>query len=152
MDTKAILVRVSADLETARAELHVAEEKVARLEAMHDGLQLAMAEYEASSDAQDATSGEPDKLGETAEDVQKVAGQGLPGLTDRHVRNEVSHADLSLAALRAIGRPASTNEIRDRMVNAGYLRSREQVRGALSWLLKTGRVKRVAPGTWALAA
>jgi hypothetical protein len=152
MDTKAILARVTADLEVATAELQVAQEKVDRLRVIFDGLQLAVEEYETPPTAQQTTA-------QTQEDTAENSGRrdeelhrsSLPGVPDRSAKGEaVSQVDLAIAALTALRRPASTHEVQEKIAAAGYDRSHDQVRGALTWLLKTRRVERVAPGTWTL--
>lgn len=151
-DTKAVLARVTADLEVATAELQVAQEKVNRLRVIFEGLQLAVEEYETPPTAHQTTAQKQEDSPESSDRRdEELHRPSLPGIPDGSGEGEaVSQVDLAIAALTALRRPASTHEVQEKIAAAGYDRSHEQVRGALTWLLKTHRVVRVAPGTWTL--
>jgi hypothetical protein len=156
MQIQAGLTQVKARLDDAMAELEAAQEKVRRLEVMRDGLELAVTEFE-SFPAQDETADgdrEPAEA-ETRHAVEPVGHepveqprQSLRGIADG-LTGEVTNTALAEASVTALDRVAMTNEIRARMSAAGYDRSYEQVRGALTWLAKQGRVRHVGAGAWA---
>ena len=154
MEIQAGLTRVLARLEEARAELQAAQERVHRLEVMRDGLQFAVDEFEMAQAADETAMREQEReladAVNTASAASEPAGHGLPGIPDSPAPGAVTQADLVLAALTALDGPATTKEVRQRLVAAGYDRSYEQVRGALKWLKESDRVGWVGPGTWAL--
>jgi hypothetical protein len=77
--------------------------------------------------------------------------QNLPGIPEPSKRGvKPSQTDLAFAALHTLARPSLTQEVRERIMAAGYGLSQDQVRNALTWLLRSERVARVAPGTWAI--
>jgi hypothetical protein len=68
-----------------------------------------------------------------------------------------SIVNFSFGALRYLARPASTQEVRETIAevggkefNQGKDFNQEQVRSALSWLMKSERIVRVSPGTWVI--
>jgi hypothetical protein len=151
MDMRAGLARVTAELTIAEADLRSVQERVDRLRTIREGLLLAVETYEKPLAD---TGGALDQLSvdvDPAQSAEKPTRQDLPGIPAPSTRRRApSQTDLSLAALRVLGGPASTREIRDRIIAAGYKHKPEQIRSALTWLLTKERVERVAPGTWAL--
>jgi hypothetical protein len=61
-----------------------------------------------------------------------------------------SQSELALTALRALGGQAATHEIREKIVASGYTYTHEQIRSALTYLMRTQRIRRPSPGMWTL--
>jgi hypothetical protein len=149
MDIKAVLARAAAELEEAEVQAAAIQARVQDLRAMRDGLQLAMDKYDPADGSISATS----QVGEIA-----VAGDGEDGgvqlplgiPTPDSVAGERSQSDLAMDVVSALARPTETVEVRNLLKAAGWNYSQEQVRSALTYLLRTERIIRVAPGTWAL--
>jgi hypothetical protein len=141
MDMEAVLERVLAEFAEATAELEAAQEKVRRLQVMRDGLETAIAEFGGREDAMVAT---PEG---NAADLVAI----LPGIPQPPESGEtLPIVELAKAAMTGLGREAGTNEILERMAAGGYSRTYEQVRGALSWMKKQGKIEHTGPGMWVL--
>lgn len=152
MDMRAALARATAELASAENDLHLAQERVDRLRTIQAGLELAVETYEHPLADHGAAVDQLNVRVEPTQTGQEPARQNLPGISAPSKRGpKPSHTDLAFAALKALQRPAATHEVRERDGAAGYPLSQNQVRNALTWLLRSGRVIRVAPGTWAIA-
>jgi hypothetical protein len=158
LDLKAAHARALTDLEEAEEALVTAQQHVSELRSMVDALERAMQLYEppvlvaeGSTDAKAlARSGETSAAHVTANERLHIADILTPG-------EARSIVNLSFGALRYLARPASTQEVRETIAKAGGKEFnggkdfiQEQVRSALAWLMKSERVVRVAPGTWAI--
>lgn len=159
MDVKAALARAKAELDQARAQFEAAQAKMTRLEAMRDGLQIALEEYDQPEveghEAESADSygrAEPEGGPSETDEPREPTLDRLPGIPDPPARDGTpSQVDLAWVALNALGSTAKTNQVKARVAAAGYEFRYDQIRGALSWLEHQGRVARTAPGTWAVA-
>lgn len=133
MDVDELIKRASADLEEAEAQLRAAEGRVAELRTIRDGLRFAVQRY-------GDTKAAPVAAPEPAAAVRSAA-------TD-----EVSQTGLVFNALASIGRPAKTKEVHTKVLTAGRDYTFEQVRGALGYLLRKKRIKRVGTALWEIPA
>jgi hypothetical protein len=162
VDLKAAHARALADLEDAmRAEraaenvLVLAREHASEMRSLAEALDRAMTLY--------------DKPAETVEGVSDSAvmreavyapASAKPASAENGFRllydgQEPSITNLSHNMVQQFARPASTEEVRlaiakagGKKYNAGEDFNQDQVRNALQWLMKSGRVERVSPGTW----
>jgi hypothetical protein len=150
MDLEEALQRASVELEEAEAQLRATEARVKELQTIRDGLRFALARYgkrlvhdsdQIVGREQEMVAGKP---GQDAE-MESPRVQGVP------LASQVegsSQADRTFGALRELGGKAATHEVRGKLVAAGYSYSQEQVRSALTYLMRMDRIKRIAPGMW----
>ncbi len=152
MDVRAALARATAELANAEADLRSAQERADRLRTIRAGLELAVETYERPSEDTGTGVDQMRVRADPAQPAEKAVRYDLPGIpAPSPRRKQPSYTDLTRAALSDLAGPASTREISDRIVAAGYNKHKpEQIRNALTWLLTKERVKRVAPGTWVL--
>lgn len=162
MDLKAAHARALAELEQAEAQYRAAQERVRKLEAARDGLEVAIEMYD-SGEASDhlSVSTEPDEPSADSAGAhgclfdqdrdRKASLRRLPGIPDPPaVDGKPTQVEIAFAAVDESGKAITTNGVRDRLSAAGYVLKYDQVRGALSWLEKQDRILRVGPGVWAL--
>ena len=130
-----MLRRATADLERSEQEyrqmqqrLEDSRSRVEELRAMRDGARKLVERYG------------DDKSADEGSDLGELARLG--------VITEVSQTDLCEKELRELGRPATTREMHERLIAAGYTFDFEQVRSALGYLKRKNRVERVGPATW----
>ena len=164
LDLKAAYARALADVEEADAQQRKAEEALmsarlyaADLRTMVNALERAMELYEQPVLGESQEEAEPPTRTRGTSTTNVAVNKSL-SIQDILESGEVpSIVNLSYGGLRHLGRPASTQEVREtiaeiggRDFNDGKDFNQEQVRNALQWLMKSGRVDRVAPGTWAI--
>lgn len=149
MDVRAALARAIAELAGAEAELRSAQERVDQLRTIRDGLELAVERYVSDQD------------GVAAREIERAirpscaataAGASENGSTASPLAQSESGSpmEISYDALETLSGPASTDEVHSKAVESGHPLNREQVRNALTYLRKIGRIERVAPGTWVI--
>lgn len=149
MDIKAALARAVAELEEAEAQAAAIQERVRELQAIRDGLQLAMDRYD--PEVGDRTVSSEIDGTTTASEAAAETRAPLPGIPRANSETgELSQSDLSFAVVTAVGRPVETTEVRNLLNDAGWTFTQEQVRSALTYLFRSERIIRVAQGTWAL--
>jgi hypothetical protein len=155
VDLKAAHARALADLEEGTAALQKAHERVSELRIMADALERAMQLYDPPVVVEEGRT-EAEVLGAIGTStISGTANESLR-LGDILISDEdPSITNLSFGVLRRLARPASTQEVRETIsrvggkdFNRGKDYSQDQVRSALSWLMKSERVVRVSPGTW----
>ena len=168
------LERAVSELEDAQAMLRAAQGRVRELETIRDGLQFAVARYDKQPHRDREQMGPADETDQITVDGGAgpvSAPPGDPEVADTvpsdprgadtvpsapDILGQAPHAEppsqsaLTLAALKALGGEAATHQVRGRLVAAGYTYDQEQVRNALTYLTRRNRVRRVAPGMWAL--
>jgi hypothetical protein len=157
VDTRTALARAVAELDDAEAKLQVAQARVQELRTIRDGLQLAVERYDkpltdtgAAVDRLSVDKGQPQEA-EAPRPASPGTRNAARGKRRKKGKAEARNTDLALAALKEHGSgPTSTREVLDWTTAHGHTLRYDQVRGALSWLLETGRVERVAPATWML--
>ncbi len=133
-----LIDRATADLTEAEAALAAAEGRVAELQTIRDGLKYALQRY---GQAEVAEAGKPKAdRGEAPAAAVVSTEKPLTG----------SYGDMALAVLREAGRPLSTAEVREAINARGQNLNREQVRGAVHYLVRRDRISRVGPGLWIL--
>lgn len=158
MDIRSTYARAVADLEKTEARLQEVQARVNELRAIRDGLKLALERYEKPLEDQGAAvehlSVERAQADGTA---PRRSTSRTPAKRKRRAKGKtVRQTDLALAALKELGEPASTHAVLN-SVNAtgatgptGQPFTYDQIRGALTWLLRQDKVERPAPATWAL--
>jgi hypothetical protein len=140
MDLDQMIKMAAAELEEAEAQFHAAQERVKQLETIRDGLSYAKERY-----GRQLVEPRP---GPGVDGDGDGGGDGRIGAS----RGSKSVGDLVLDTLAAFGRPASTQEIFDRLTAEGHpLRDKEQVRSAAGYLSR--RKKKIArsasnPNLW----
>ena len=148
MDVRTALARAVAELEGAEAELRSAQERVNQLRTIRDGLELAVERYVSDLDG---VAGRETERVVPSSDTGGAAGTPEHRTVSQAAQSEPeSHTEISYDALKSLSGPQSTDEVHGRVVEHGHPLNREQVRNALTYLRKTGRIIRVAPGTWAI--
>lgn len=136
MELEESLTLLCADLEAAEAELRAAQGRVTELSAARAGLEFTMRRY-----------------GKAPVGVRPTAATASPVNAGQPVTEPPSQADLCMEALRDFGRPASTQEIREKLDSAGHAYAYEQVRGALGYLhRRKKKIERVGSNLWKLPA
>jgi hypothetical protein len=129
VDVESILKKVEEDLQAAEAQLRAAQGRVDELRNVRDGLRLAVERY-----------GQPALFpGDHGRDAVRT-------IIDEWVA--MSQSEATLAALRDIGRPATTREVYERMAGAGRPENHEQVRSALNYLKRREVARRIDRGLW----
>jgi hypothetical protein len=152
VDFEEMFTRATAELDVAETKLQAAQQRVEELRTIRDGMRLAMERYGPAK---------PSPPGQDEPEGTKGASTGTKvtaGTKRRTVRRrqtgrpapEVSQTDLCIVTLTEFGRPTSTTEIRDRLLENGHSYNPEQIRSALAYLLRQNRVERVTNGVWAL--
>jgi hypothetical protein len=148
MDIKAALARAKAELDDAEAQFKAAQERMRKLEAVRDGLELAVDMYELD---EAGAEGQEDRDTTESTESGSVQLRRLPGIPDPPaVDGKPAQVDIAYAAVKERGEEIATTAVRVRAADAGYPLKYDQVRGALTWLEKQERIVRVAPGVWAL--
>lgn len=132
MDLDEMITKAAAELVEAEAQFRAAQERMKELETIRDGLTLAKKHYgsvQASGPA-----------------VRTEADTGsLPGAD-----YERSQTDLVHDALGTFNGTVQVQDIREALAALGHDLSRDQVRNALGYLLRKGRVVRPVAGQWRL--
>jgi len=153
MDLRAAHARAVADRDEAHAQVAVAEQSLAErrqkadeLDAVCAGLERAMEMYDKPPEERAPVTDRP--VAGDADVMPALAQVDLSAIL--RAGEDASHTNLAFGALRVSGRPMGTDEIAAVVHRAGYDSSHEQIRSGLTWLLKKGRVVRVAPATWAM--
>jgi hypothetical protein len=131
VDVNEIMRRVDEDLAAAEAQLRAAQGRVDELATVRDGLRLAVQRYGSVE-----SNGPWQRLTESVE-----RGTTRPF-------SEITQMEACLRILTELGRPATTQEVLDKLRSHGRPENYEQVRGALAYLLRKKRIKRVGPGLW----
>ncbi len=106
------------------------------LRAMRDGAQRLRERY-----GRDSREAEPDPI--------PVAGSLVPPERDEDA-GEKSQTDLCLELMENVRVPLATDRATELLVAEGHALSSDQVRSAFQYLMKKGKIVRVAPKTWAL--
>jgi len=134
----------------AEAQFQAAQERMRKLEAARDGLELAIDLYD-SPEAEDSEPATPVSADSAHDGTGSRIPNRLPGIPDPPAQNgKPSNVDLADAVLNESGKPTPATGVRSRINEAGYPLGYDQVRGALSWLERSGRARRTAPGVWEL--
>lgn len=145
VDLDEMLRRATADLERSEAEarliqqrLDEARARVNELRVMRDGARMLVERYGET----DAATPVPTS--------QEVGSGGKPRLDGGHapVLEDINQAELAMMMLRETGRATHTDEVYERQKAAGYPYDHEQIRSALGYLLRKGRIQRVGSATW----
>ena len=134
LDLEEMLRRANEDLERKESEFQAAQ---ARLEASR----TQMEELRAMRDG-------AQKLVERYGDAGSAAIDGAFGSADPGEASQAERAqtDRCLDVLGELGKPTNTAELHQILPDLDF----EQVRSAMGYLLRKGRVKRVGKATWAL--
>ena len=151
MDVEAIIERADEDIAAAEAQvraevgrleeanqrLREAEERLGELRQLKQGFLQAIERY--GSQASPLNTPDP----ELAQSTQNG--------TAPHPLLASTQVDAVLAALKEIGRPASTAEIYEKLKEAGRPEDAEQVRSTVGYLnRRANRLRRVSRGLWEL--
>jgi hypothetical protein len=157
MDLEVALARARAELDEAEANFRAAQERMRKLEAARDGLEIAVEMYGGGRVEeprhQDAPASGPGPA-EVAE--PRIPGSRsydrLPGIPDPP--SGTPKVELASAAIGDLlpdrSQNVGTNQIRARIAAAGYDLTYDQVHGALGWLEETHRVTHPGKGLWGL--
>jgi hypothetical protein len=139
-----LLDKVDVDLEDAHSLLRAAQGRVGELETEKAGLTLALKRYDSGLGAVDLRA----SAGTTVGDLGPAeARSGFhPELAAANAQE--SNADRTYKGLKALGRPASRLEVRDRVAAGDPEFDSEKTRNALNYLVKKGLVKRQPSGLW----
>jgi hypothetical protein len=130
VDLEAVLARIQADRAEAEAQVRAAQDRLHDLVSKEAGVQVtinAIREY-----------GESPPITPQAEQV--------PAQEPRWA--VLNNMDAAVAALTEIGHPASTREIYEELRVAGRPEGFEQVRAALGYLKRKGKIDTPSRGLW----
>jgi hypothetical protein len=136
MDVEILLPKVDADLEAAETQLRAAQGRVDELRRLKESLLYAIRTY---------------GMGQAATQVQPRArvestDAGTTGTASQW--STLRNMDAAEMALREMGRPADTNEIRRFLEGVGRVLDHQQVKSSLNYLKNRKRVVSVKPGLW----
>lgn len=152
MDLDEMLMKSTAELESAEADLLAAQQRVDELRTIQEGIRLAKNRY---GEAQPAPQNQSERLAaaETGLSNSKP-GAGTSrrrrGRPARRGHPQVSQSEICLKLLADLARPVSSAEVRELLVEQGHAYDAEQIRSAFAYLFRKGKVVRVEPGVWEL--
>jgi len=138
------LAASAAELAEAEADLRAAEQRVAELRTIREGIQLAQQRY-----GQEEQAGSP-----VAQSRPAKAGSGAGRKTRRKAarRPQRGHSDLCYKVLIATTeKQLDQATAREKLVEQGYELDAEQVRNGFAYLVRVGRAVRIETGVYALA-
>ncbi|HEY1920331.1 MAG TPA: FaeA/PapI family transcriptional regulator [Streptosporangiaceae bacterium] len=141
-----LLDKVNVDLEDARAIMRAAQGRIQELETEQAGLTLSLKRYGGHAATASHASGTVGAAGipEGAGDAERPTGYH-PELAAQDA--QISYADRAYEGLKALRRPATTQEVAEKAGITG-----EQARNALTYLKnKKNLVKRQPSGLWEVA-
>jgi hypothetical protein len=150
MDLDDMLSRADNELAAAEAELEAAQQRVAELRTIQQGVRLALQRYGRGSTVVHVPAAEQTTPGDDA--TAKATSRTPQGIRQAgsHPKSEVNQSDLCIETLQEFARPASSAEVRERLRQRGHEYDPEQIRATFAYLLRKERVVRVSPGVWAL--
>jgi len=162
VDLDEMISRATAEIDEAEAQLRAAQARLGELVTIRDRLLRAEQRYAPGGTspamsappvaAAPAGTALPASLAD-ASALVLVPGQdggGAQEQEDTEAAQEIPQTDLCITALGEFTRPATALQIRDKLAEAGYELTRDQVRSALGYLLRKKRVARTKPGLWRL--
>jgi hypothetical protein len=137
VDLEAVLARIRADRAEAQAQFNAAQAQLNAAQARLDEL----ASMEASVQVTAIAAEKYDQAPQATQHADQPFAQepGWATLTNK---------DAALTALTAIGRPASTREVYDKLRSAGRTEEFEQVRAALGDLKRKGKLSKANREQW----
>lgn len=154
MDLEAALARARAELDEAEASFRAAQERMRKLEAARDGLEIAVEMY-GGDRVEEPRHQDAPASGPGPAEPRVPSGPSydrLPGIPDPP--SDTPKVALASAAIGDLlpdrSQNVGTPQIRARIAAAGYDLTYDQVHGALGWLEETHRVTHPGKGLWGL--
>lgn len=145
MDLDQMLEQSTAELESAEAELQAVQARVDELRTMREGIRLARDRFGQSQ------TGRHDQAADSATRSRtKSAARRPRRRSTKRQQPQTSQTELCLQILADLGRPVTSNEVRQLLADQGQIFDAAQIRATFSYLLTKDKVVRIAPGTWAL--
>ncbi|SRR6266568_6642185 len=141
MDLTQMKQRADADLRMAEAEAAVADAEAAKAEDARAAAHARLAEMRSVSEWIEKQDGSQEPAGPGTEPRMRF-GRPVPGVTQ---------GELCLRVLAEMGRPATAKQIRDRLAEEGREFEAAQIRTALKYLSRKGKVMNAGQqGLWQL--
>jgi hypothetical protein len=140
MDLTQMRQRADADLRMAQAEAAVADAEAEKAEQARAAAHARLAEMQSVSDWIEKQDGSTEPAAPGTEPRMRF-GRPVPGVTQ---------GELCLRVLAEMNRPMTAKQIRDRLAEEGHEFDSAQIRTALKYISRKGKVMSAGQGLWQL--